>query len=150
MTENTEDLKNGKGPGRRTRFFSALKANNLAASVPKVRDTAEESEAKKIAAQNLKAAARSYSGEALETLVEIMRNRGANPQTRIAAANSILDRGHGKSVNQTEISVGVYDRWSNEDLIRFIAGETVLDGEVLTPRQDSPVLDYDGDDAGDE
>ena len=76
-------------------------------------------------AGDLKAAAREFSAEALETLVTIMRDSSVSSNTRVTAANSILDRGFGKAVNQTEISVGIYDKLSNEELIKFIAGETV-------------------------
>ena len=80
-----------------------------------------------------------------------MRNKGANPQTRVAAANAILERGHGKSVNQTEVSIGIYDRMSNDDLIKFITGQKVLDGEVLTSRDDDPLeLEYAGEESGDD
>jgi len=38
--------------------------------------------------------ARSYTGEALETLADLMRN-GASDNTRLAAANALLNRGWG-------------------------------------------------------
>ncbi len=38
--------------------------------------------------------ARSYTGEALETLADLMRN-GASDNTRMAAANALLNRGWG-------------------------------------------------------
>lgn len=43
----------------------------------------------------LQQAAREYSGEALQTLVQICRH-GGSEQARIAAANSILDRAYGR------------------------------------------------------
>ena len=132
----------------RGKYFQAY---NSKPSAPAPSKQAEEEEAKKLAANNLKAAARTFSGEALETLVEVMRNKGANPQTRVAAANAILERGHGKSVNQTEVSIGIYDRMSNDDLIKFITGQKVLDGEVLTSRDDDPLeLEYAGEESGDD
>ena len=141
MTEKPADSKTPRKIGAR-QFFAARSRREI--------DSRAEKEARKLAAANLKAAARTYSGEALETLVEIMRSKSSPPQTRIAAANSILERGHGKSVNQTEISVGIYDKWSTDDLVKFISGQAVIEGEVLQPRDDSPpALDYGGD-AGDE
>lgn len=135
----------------RAKRFSAFGPGMVASGQrPQAKETAAELEAKKLAANNLKAAARTYTGEALETLVEVMRNRGANPQTRVAAANAILERGHGKSVNQTEISVGIYDRMSNADLIKFITGEAVIEGEVLAPKENPPELEYGGDDGEDD
>lgn len=145
MAEETS-TKTKKSPNGK--YFNAF-VQTPGANRPRSSDGASEAAAKKIAANNLKAAAQSYTGEALETLVEVMRNRGANPQTRVAAANAILERGHGKSVNQTEISVSLYDKWSDADLIKFISGETVIEGEVMQPRDNPPELEYDGD-AGDE
>jgi hypothetical protein len=40
--------------------------------------------------------ARKYTTEAVETLVAIMRNEKATDSARALAANSILDRGHGR------------------------------------------------------
>lgn len=39
--------------------------------------------------------AQSYTAEALEVLADVMR-KGASEAARVSAANSILDRGHGK------------------------------------------------------
>jgi hypothetical protein len=75
------------------------------------------------ARQDLKNAAKDFSNEAIYTLVKIMRDKNNSATNRMAAAAMILDRGHGKAVNQTEVSIGVYDRYSNEDLIKFITGQ---------------------------
>jgi Family of unknown function (DUF5681) len=40
--------------------------------------------------------ARAHTASALNALVEIAKNKKAPPAARIAAANSILDRGYGK------------------------------------------------------
>ena len=76
------------------------------------------------ARQDLKSCAKDFSNEAVFTLVKIMRDKNVTATTRMQAASMILDRGHGKAVNQTEISVGVYDRYSNDELIKFITGQT--------------------------
>ena len=40
---------------------------------------------------------------------------------------------------------------SNDDLIKFITGQKVLDGEVLTSRDDDPLeLEYAGEESGDD
>ena len=49
----------------------------------------------------------------------------------------LLDRGHGKAVNQTEITVGVYDKMSDSELIKFITGETI--DIAATPVNGAPV-----------
>lgn len=41
-------------------------------------------------------AAQEYTDEALATLVEVMKDAEQPGATRVGAANSILDRGHGK------------------------------------------------------
>lgn len=42
-------------------------------------------------------AARGYSAEALETLVDVARN-GSSDSARVAAANALLDRAYGRTV----------------------------------------------------
>jgi hypothetical protein len=42
--------------------------------------------------------AQTYTETALQTLAEIMKDKRANAAARVTAANSILDRGHGKPV----------------------------------------------------
>jgi hypothetical protein len=44
----------------------------------------------------VKELARAHTGEAIETLVSIMKNPKAAPAARVSAANSLLDRGYGK------------------------------------------------------
>lgn len=85
--------------------------------------------------RDLKAAAKNDSPEAYRFLLETMRNQDANLQHRLAAATQILDRGWGKPTTQTEISVSVYDRMSEVELIKMITGEeldeSVIEGEVV-------------------
>jgi hypothetical protein len=70
---------------------------------------------------NLKDLARQHTETAIETLVEIMTDADAQASARLTAANSLLDRGWGKAGQHTEISVDVYDRMSDAELISFIA-----------------------------
>jgi hypothetical protein len=46
--------------------------------------------------------ARIYTVEAIETLVEIMRDNAANHTARVTAAQSLLDRGWGKPSQQLD------------------------------------------------
>lgn len=46
--------------------------------------------------------AQSYTDEALAALADVMRN-GQSEAARVSAANSLLDRGHGKAVQAMEI-----------------------------------------------
>ena len=46
--------------------------------------------------ENLAALARMYTEDAIAVLVSIANDPNANPSARISAANSLLDRGHGK------------------------------------------------------
>ncbi len=52
----------------------------------------------------IRSLARSHTDEAIKTLVGIMRN-GATEPARVAAANSVLDRGWGKAVQHIEAEV---------------------------------------------
>lgn len=49
------------------------------------------------ATSDIKALAQQYSEEAVNSLVEIMRDGSAPHASRVAAAKDILDRGHGKA-----------------------------------------------------
>jgi len=93
---------------------------------PKKVLTAQEVFERKVK-QDLKSAARDYSAEALQTMLDIMRDVTVAPQYRLTAASTILDRGHGKPVQQTEIAVGVYEKLSDAELVKFITGATEID-----------------------
>src|SRR5918997_6623791 len=66
----------------------------------------------------LKAFARSYTLEALTTVVEIMGNKKQPASARIRAAEIILDRGHGKAPQVIEPEN--YDIMTNAELDRHI------------------------------
>ena len=55
-------------------------------------------EAKKARLSDLAGA---YTEKALATLAEIMQDEDANAAARVSAANSLLDRGHGKPIQAT-------------------------------------------------
>jgi hypothetical protein len=55
----------------------------------------------------LKALARQHAASAIETLANIMHDQGAPPPARVAAANSLLDRGFGKPVQEVTGADGV-------------------------------------------
>ena len=54
-------------------------------------------------------AARQHTRAAVETLVSVMEDLEAPHSARVAAANGLLDRGHGKATQIIEASVNVYD-----------------------------------------
>ena len=49
--------------------------------------------------------ARQHTGEAIKTLVAIMRNKKAPPAARAMASNAILDRGYGKPAQTMNANV---------------------------------------------
>lgn len=53
----------------------------------------------------IRSLARSHTDAALKTLVGIMNQDEAPPAARVAAANSLLDRGWGKAPQTTELTV---------------------------------------------
>lgn len=55
------------------------------------------------ATADIKEAASQYSAAALNVLVEVANDVGAAPAARVAAANAILDRAHGKARQAVEI-----------------------------------------------
>ncbi len=54
-------------------------------------------------------AARQHTLAAVETLASVMADLEAPHSARVAAANGLLDRGHGKAVQHIEAEISVYD-----------------------------------------
>ena len=57
------------------------------------------------ATASIKAIAQPYCPEAVDTLVNIMRDPEKPPQARVAAANAILDRGYGKAPQSVDMDM---------------------------------------------
>ena len=55
------------------------------------------------ATASIREAAQQYTDEALKTLVEVMGDETAPHAARVAAANSLLDRGHGKPRQELDV-----------------------------------------------
>lgn len=55
---------------------------------------------------SVKEAAQKFTDDALETLAQIMRD-GESEAARVAAANSILDRGHGRPKQALDVDATV-------------------------------------------
>jgi len=72
---------------------------------------------------DLKSAARRHAAKALRTLAEIMES-GSSEQARIAAADKLLDRAHGRVRAENEAANGK----SFEEMVLDAAGEG--DGEM--------------------
>lgn len=58
------------------------------------------------ATADVREAARAFTTDALETLAQIMK-AGESEAARVAAANSILDRGHGKPKQSLDVDATV-------------------------------------------
>jgi hypothetical protein len=63
--------------------------------------------------------ARIHTPKAVQTLVDIMGDESAAPAARVTAANSILDRGWGKSKQTVVLDPGT-EHLSDEDLERHV------------------------------
>ena len=57
-------------------------------------------------------AARQHTLAAVETLASVMEDLEAPHSARVAAANGLLDRGHGKATQHIEAEISVYDSLS--------------------------------------
>jgi hypothetical protein len=70
--------------------------------------------------------ARECTVESVETLREIMRNKKAPAQARVAAANSLLDRGYGKPAQSLDVGLTrkVFDDMSDAELAAIAGGAT--------------------------
>ncbi len=86
-------------------------------------------------------AARQHTLAAVETLVSVMEDLEAPHSARVAAANSLLDRGHGKAVQHIEAEISVYDSLSLEDKQTLLAALDALDGDE-EGNSDGPALTH--------
>lgn len=89
-----------------------------------------ESIARRQLTQNVREYCRTKSQAAVEALVEVMTSKSAPPAARVAAANSILDRGWGKAQVEINATVTSYDTMSERELIAYIAGRAI-EGEIV-------------------
>ena len=74
-------------------------------------------------------AAHQHTLAAVETLKSVMLDPKAPPSARVAAANVLLDRGHGKATQNIEAELSVYDSLSlpqKQALLEII--DAVVDG----------------------
>jgi hypothetical protein len=92
---------------------------------------------------DIKQLAKEASKEAVETLVEIMRDKTAGATNRMGAANALLDRGYGRPQQIVEASVSVYDRMSDNELLQFLMGD-VIEGAVT---EEQALLEHEDDDS---
>lgn len=82
----------------------------------------ETIEARKVIA-DVKALARESTKEAMEALVEVVKDVKAPPSARVSAASVILDRGWGKATQVVEANVNIVDNMSYDELRSFVARE---------------------------
>ncbi len=66
----------------------------------------------------------------MATLVAVMEDLEAPPTARVAASNGILDRGHGKAVQQIEAEISVYDSLSLAEKEALLAILESLDADA--------------------
>ena len=78
--------------------------------------------------------ARQHSPEAIDTLLEIMRNKKAPAAARALASNSILDRGYGKPPQSLEAKInrGSIREMTDEELMAIAASDEPEDAETPT------------------
>lgn len=87
--------------------------------------------------------ARKYTEEAIQTLAEIMRDGFAKDSDRIKAADSILDRGHGKplaatiSLPASKMQLQALAAMEDEELL------TIIRGKPLPRLSGPPAIDAD-------
>ena len=72
--------------------------------------------------------AKQWTTDSINTLADIMRDVAAPPNARVAAANSLLDRGWGKAAQTVEATVhSKFEDRSDDELIRIIEGTIISD-----------------------
>lgn len=89
---------------------------------------------------SLAAKAQAHAQDAIDTLVEVMKDKEATPSARVGAASEILDRGFGRAPQSLEVE---HKLSLGEEFERFIrslnGGENakLIDNEPLTIDADS-------------
>ncbi len=84
-------------------------------------------------------AARQHTQAAVETLVSVMEDESAPHSARVAAANGLLDRGHGKATQIVEAEISVYDRLSLAEQQTLLAAlDELADADEKTPQLSGP------------
>lgn len=69
----------------------------------------------------VKKLARQYTAEAINTLVEVMQDKGATSSARVGAATALLDRGYGKPTQQIEVGrPGDFSDMAEDEIDAFI------------------------------
>ena len=72
------------------------------------------------ATADIKAVTGAYTSEAVGVLVDLMRNENTPPAVRLAAANSLLDRSHGKPAPVTTGDDETDNERTESVTIRFV------------------------------
>jgi hypothetical protein len=121
MTEETTMMiGTGKGEGSKVTQFKPGKAKTGGRQQGVQNRTAQE----------VKEQAQQYASEAIETLVQIMRDDAVPPQTRVNAINALLDRAMGKPRQELE-QVG--DNKPLEIFIRHFNDPVTSDNSSFVP-----------------
>ena len=68
---------------------------------------------------DLREAAQQFTADALQTLVDVMKDEGQPAAARISAATAILDRGHGKPQMYTETTLSNVNAPTQIELVAF-------------------------------
>ncbi len=89
-----------------------------------------ESIARRQMSKDVRDLCRAHTLDAVNALIEVVNTKTTPPAARVAAANSILDRGWGKAPVHIDATVSSFERMSDQELIAFITGR-VIDGEVI-------------------
>ncbi len=95
-----------------------------------------ETIAKRQIAKDIRDLCRKHTPDAINALIDVVNSKSSPPAARVAAANSILDRGWGKPQVEVNATVTMYDRMSDAELIKLITGN-VIEGEVLKVLEES-------------
>jgi hypothetical protein len=82
--------------------------------------------------RGLREMAREHTEAALAVIVELMKNPQTPASVRLACANSLLDRGHGKPALEINTSsTSMFDKMSDSELLQFLTDGTTIEGEVI-------------------
>lgn len=80
---------------------------------------------------DIRSLARSHSDTAIKTLVGIMNEKESPPAARVAAANSLLDRGWGKAPQEMTVKRVSVKELGDDELAAIAAGSS--EGDTSSP-----------------
>jgi len=91
--------------------------------------------------RDIQTLARAHTVTAFDALIEVVKDRGAPPSARVAAASQVLDRAYGKPTAFVEAKIQSIQQMTDDDLVSFLSRiDTGDSGEGAIEAEERPSL----------